>query len=257
MNTSLEVLFAPAEFAALRERDLSNTVCVVFDVLRATSSMVTALNNGASAIIPVAEIAEALEIRARDPQVLLAGERDGVRIQSNLTGGVAFDLGNSPREFTKEKIGGRPIAITTTNGTRALRACQRAWMTFIGSFLNLSATSNLLQQQPPSHLILVCSGTFDQAAYEDVLCAGALCALIGSHYTAGAVSDSAHIARKLFLAEERDLTGAIASSSRNAARLLASAELRDDVAFCLQRDVFNLVAELSIDGTIKSRPPSS
>src|SRR6266850_200069 len=102
LQMSLEVLFAPAEFSALGQRDLSGTVCVVFDVLRATSSMVTALDNGASAVVPVAEIPEALKIRERDPRILLAGERDGVRIQSDLTSGIAFDLGNSPREFTRE-----------------------------------------------------------------------------------------------------------------------------------------------------------
>src|SRR5258705_11586116 len=107
MSTSLEVLFAPAEFAALEALDLSGAVCVVFDVLRATSSMVTALANGASAVVPVAEIPEALSIRERDPRILLAGERDGLRIQSDLTGGVPFDLGNSPREVTREKVNGK------------------------------------------------------------------------------------------------------------------------------------------------------
>src|SRR5215831_257960 len=106
---SVEVLFTPAEFETLRTRDLSNTTCVVFDVLRATSSMVTALANGAEAIMPVSEIAEALEIKRKDPDVLLAGERDGVRIEAALTGGVPFDLGNSPREFTKEKVAGKKI----------------------------------------------------------------------------------------------------------------------------------------------------
>jgi len=119
-------LFTPAEFEALSKRDLSKSTCVVFDVLRATSSMVTALANGAEAIIPVSEISEALEIKRKDPQVLLAGERDGLRIEANLTGSISFDLGNSPREFTKEKVTGKKIVITTTNGTRALRACAHA-----------------------------------------------------------------------------------------------------------------------------------
>src|ERR1035438_1473424 len=95
MPTTLEVLFAPAEFALLGQRDLSQTVCVVFDVLRATSTMVTALGNGAAAIAPVAEISEALGIRQRQPEVLLAGERDGLRIEGHLTAGIGFDLGNS------------------------------------------------------------------------------------------------------------------------------------------------------------------
>src|SRR6266536_3353077 len=120
---TIEVLFTPAEFETLRKRDLSEATCVVFDVLRATSSMVTALANGAEAIIPVSEISEALEIKRKEPEVLLAGERDGLRIEANLTGSISFDLGNSPREFTREKVAGRKIAITTTNGTRALRSC--------------------------------------------------------------------------------------------------------------------------------------
>src|SRR5512136_2922474 len=107
MPTILEVLFAPAEYAVLNERDLRQTVCVVFDVLRATSTMVTALGNGATAIIPVADIPEALAVRVQYPDVLLAGERDGVRIQANLTGSIAFDLGNSPREFPPEVVQGR------------------------------------------------------------------------------------------------------------------------------------------------------
>src|SRR5438093_8065255 len=101
MTTSLEVLFTPADFAALEGRDLHETVCVVFDVLRATSSIVTALANGAEGILPVAEITAALRLRAEDPELLLAGEREGLRIGDELTGSMAFDFGNSPREITK------------------------------------------------------------------------------------------------------------------------------------------------------------
>src|SRR5690348_2998573 len=122
----VEVLFTPAEFEALKQRDLRETLCVVFDVLRATSSMITALARGAAGIIPVQEIDEALSIRRREPDVLLAGERDGVRITSDLTGSIAFDLGNSPREFTSETVKGKIIVMTTTNGTRGLRACAAA-----------------------------------------------------------------------------------------------------------------------------------
>ena len=108
-GSSLEVLFTPAEFAALHARNLSGTTCVVFDVFRATTSMVTALANGAEAVVPVAEIAEAVSLKCERPELLLAGERDGVRIRSPLSGGVDFDLGNSPREFTAEKWVGEPL----------------------------------------------------------------------------------------------------------------------------------------------------
>src|SRR5436190_11942294 len=119
---NFEVLFSPAEFAALRQRDLSATTCVVFDVLRATSSMLVALNHGAEAIIPVGEIAEALAMKRERPDVLLAGEREGLRIRKELTGSINFDFGNSPREFTRDRVGGKTLVMTTTNGTRALRS---------------------------------------------------------------------------------------------------------------------------------------
>jgi 2-phosphosulfolactate phosphatase len=255
MQTTLEVLLAPAEYALMQGRDLRETVCVVFDILRATSTMVTALGNGAAAILPVAEIPEALSIRERQPEVLLAGERDGVRIEANLTGGISFDLGNSPREFTAQRVKGKTVAMSTTNGTRALRACTPASAVLLGSFLNLRATAQFIESLAPAHLLLVCSGTLDQAAYEDLLGAGALCDLVWSRYSDGAVADSAHIARRLFRLEQNDLLGAV-SQSRNGSRLMARPELRADVPFCLQRDLFGLVAELGRDGAVRTHRPA-
>jgi len=225
-------------------------VCVVFDVLRATSSIVTALGNGAEAIVPVAEIDEALALLKQDPAILLAGEREGVRIRTELTGSIDFDFGNSPREFTQEKVQGKRIAITTTNGTRAIRACAHARTVVLCSFLNLRPTAEYLEAQPEADLLLICSGTFDQAAYEDVLGAGALCDLVWPIHEAGAVADSAQMAHRLFRLEEPDLIGAVAQS-RNGRRLLAQTELREDVAFCLRQDVVPLVARLNKDGSIR------
>src|SRR4051794_38983657 len=101
------VLFTPAGFATLPRRDPHETDCVVIDVLRATSSMTVALAHGATAIVPVAEISEALTLRRENGAVVLAGERDGVRIDATVSGDVAFDLGNSPREFTTELVEGK------------------------------------------------------------------------------------------------------------------------------------------------------
>src|SRR5258705_49295 len=98
----IETILTPAELPALAQRDLRQTACVVFDVLRATSTFVTALHHGARAIIPVSEIAEALEIKKAESRkqkaetILLGGERNGVRISA---GGIDFDLGNSPCEL--------------------------------------------------------------------------------------------------------------------------------------------------------------
>jgi 2-phosphosulfolactate phosphatase len=249
-STALEVLFAPAEFDALAARDLSRTVCVVFDVLRATSSMVTALGNGAAAIIPTAEIAEALQVRQQQPEVLLAGERDGVRILASQTGSISFDLGNSPREFTRNVVAGRTIVMTTTNGTRALRACAKARQILLGSFLNLGATADFLLRIKAESLLLVCGGTFEQAAAEDALGAGALCELVWNQYGAGAVADSAFMVRSLYDLAKNDLTAAF-SQTRNGRRLCSRPDLREDVPFCARRDVFRLAAEMSPDGAVR------
>jgi 2-phosphosulfolactate phosphatase len=211
--------------------------------------MITALAHGAESIVPVAEIPEALAVRQREPNVLLAGERDGLRIRAALTGGTDFDLGNSPREFTKEKVSGKTIVMTTTNGTRALKACARAKTALVGSFLNLQATADFVRGQNTGELLIVCSGTFEQAAYEDTLCAGALCELLADEFLDGA-SDSALMARHLFASAKTDLPQA-ASQSRNGRRLLKNPELRDDVAFCLQRDLHQFAAGLQSDGRVK------
>lgn len=246
---SLEVLFTPAEFAALAARDLSHSTCVVLDVLRFTSTIVTALANGAAAIIPVSEISDALNLKRADPAVLLGGERNGLRIGAALTGGVEFDLGNSPREYSAERVSGRTIVTTTTNGSRAIRACAGAKAVYVGAFLNLGALVARLRSDHPANLLLVCSGTFDQAAYEDALAAGALCHMLWSEYETGEIADSAQIARQLWLGAGRDVTQ-VPRLSRNARRLLAVPELRDDVAFCLRLDFFDVVPRLDEHGRL-------
>jgi 2-phosphosulfolactate phosphatase len=246
----LELIMSPAEFGALAQRDLSQAVCVVFDILRATTTMITALANGAEAIIPVAEISEALTLKQRNPGVLLAGERHGVRIRADLTGSIDFDLGNSPREFTAEKVAGKTIVMSTTNGTRALRACAGARMVLVSSFLNLRATTNWIREKNPPHLILVCSGTFEEPALEDVLAAGALCEKLWSNYAGGHLSDSAEIARRIYPLLQFNLIEAM-KHSLNGRRLMANPELRDDVWLCVQRETVAFTAMLMPGGAVR------
>ena len=237
---NIEVILTPAELPALSQRDLAGTVCVVFDVLRATSTFVTALRNGADAIIPVSEISEALEIKKKQPEVLLGGERHGVKIRVE---GTDFDFGNSPREYLPGKVKGRTIVSTTTNGTRALRACAKAKMVFAGAFLNLGATAKFLRDKQFENIVIVCAGTHENAALEDILAAGALCELLLDGKTDVMLSDSARVAVASFEQSKNELAGAV-GKSENAARLLSIPELRDDVAFCLQRDEFDFVAAM-------------
>ena len=281
----IDATLSPAELPALGGRDLRGTVCVVFDVLRATSTFVTALHNGAKAVIPVAEIAEALALRQKQPGVLLGGERDGVKIRAGQTGGGDFDLGNSPREYMPEMVRGKTIVSTTTNGTRALRACAGAKTVLAASFLNLTATAQFIRQLQPAQILLVCAGTRENMADEDVLAAGALCEIldaplapsllgapasrrpVGSlkpelagetpalpgtvpRFEGVRLNNSAETALGAWRKAKSNLLEAV-SEAENARRLLAIPELRDDVAFCLQQDVFDLVATLGRDGAIR------
>jgi 2-phosphosulfolactate phosphatase len=247
---NLETLLSPTELPALAQRDLRGTACVVFDILRATSTFVTALQQGAQAIVPVSEIAQAVAIRKLKPEVLLAGERDGVKIRAAQSGGIDFDLGNSPREFTLGRVRGKIIVSTTTNGTRALQACAKAKLVLAASFLNLTATADYLRGQ--KEILLVCAGTGENAAAEDILAAGALIDLLASgkntHATKSADSTAA---RATYV--QAVLTGLTAAigNSQNGQRLLANPALRDDVAFCAQRDIFNLVAAMHADGSLR------
>ena len=259
----IEAILTPSELPALARRDLRGAACVVFDVLRATSTFVTALRNGAIAVIPAAEISEALAIRKNQPDVLLAGERDGLKIRAAQTGGTDFDLGNSPREFTPETVRGRMIVSTTTNGTRALRACVGAQTVLAGCFLNLDATADFIRHLQPAELLLVCAGTRENRADEDVLAAGALCEMlaVGSsrcddrtaqRAVPTQLSGSAEIARRAWDQAKSDLAAAV-RNAENARRLLAIPELCDDVAFCLQRDIFPIVARMEADGAIRQQ----
>lgn len=246
---NLEVILSPAELPTLAQRNLRATACVVFDVLRATSTFVTALQNGAREIIPVSEIPEAIQFKKQRPEVLLGGERQGVRISA---GGVDFDLGNSPREYTPEKVRGKTIVSTTTNGTRALRACAGAKVILAASFLNLNATAEFLRQHRFESVLLVCAGTGENPADEDIIAAGALVdALLPGKETHSKRTDSAIAARAAYFEAVRAGLDRKISLSENAQRLLSLPELRDDVAFCLQRDIYPLVAKMGIDGVIR------
>jgi 2-phosphosulfolactate phosphatase len=192
--------------------------------------------------LPVCEISEAIAVAKQNSGALLAGERDGLRIRAEQTGSVDFDLGNSPREFIADRVRAKKIVMTTTNGTRALQSCKHASRVFAGSFLNLTATAQAVQQIAPKNLIVICAGTFEEAAYEDTLAAGAICDLVWNTFEHGA-TDAARVARKIYVDGKSDLLKAF-ENSRNARRLLSRPDLSQDVAFCAQVDTDNLVAEL-------------
>ena len=244
----LQTTFTPADFKALAQTDLSGTTCVVLDILRATSSMITALANGAEQILPVATIEEALAAKAEHPEALLCGERHGHRITAEQAKGTDFNLGNSPREYTAELVAGKTLISTTTNGTRALRACSGAREIWVGSFLNLQATIDQLRLVKPERLVLVCSGTFEEAAMEDTLAAGAMADALWDLFED--IEDSAQIARSLHQSYSDSLNESI-KLALNARRLLEVPELAEDVSFCSQQSIHDFVVLQDDHGLVR------
>ncbi len=248
--TRIEVLSTPNEFCALTANQLESTTCIVFDILRATTSMITALAHGAHAIHPVSSIPKALEVKQSHPHALLCGERHGLRITAKDSGSIDFDLGNSPREFNTPSILNKELIVTTTNGTRALHAALPAEATFVSSFLNLAATAHHLRQLKPHSLLIIGAGTYEEAALEDTLAAGALCQALWDIYSHGHVADSALMARFIYQTQGSPLLKGL-SQSRNGKRLLRMPELCDDVVFAAQQDQFPILAKLEPDGWIR------
>ncbi len=234
----IDVVLTPADIERISKTSEFTGMAVVFDVLRATSTMITALNNGVKSIIPVATIKEALELKKNFTDVLLGGERNGVRISAEISGGVDFDFGNSPREFVKEKVAGKTIVVTTTNGTIAVKTAMKFDYAVISSFLNLSATAGYIVQNRPKKLTIICSGTRNEASLEDIIAAGALMSKLND--VCPNFSDSAMVARDFYLFNKNNLSNTVRCSA-NAKRLLSNTELADDVGFCLQLDLFNFV----------------
>ena len=145
--TELHVCLSPALIPLYPIEDYT---VVIIDIFRATSSICYGIENGAEAIIPVAEVEECAAYREMGLNYLLAAERNGEVV-------TGFDFGNSPFSYTAEKVAGKTVVLTTTNGTHALHLSRSARKVVIGSFLNLTALCNWLKTQN-GNLLLVCAG---------------------------------------------------------------------------------------------------
>ncbi len=148
----------------LAENELTDRVAIVIDVLRATTTVTHALDEGAACVIPVASVDAARMIAHERGGSLLCGERGGIRPDG-------FHLGNSPAEYRRGVVGGKDLVLTTTNGTRALGLCERAFSIFVGALTNLEAVVAAVRSAERD-VVLVCSGTDGRVSLEDVICAG-------------------------------------------------------------------------------------
>jgi 2-phosphosulfolactate phosphatase len=214
----LETCFSPALFVP---DDCLDSIVVIIDVLRASSSICTAFENGATEIIPVEDIAKAKEYKSRG--FLIAAERDGFVLDF-------ADFGNSPFNFTKEKIAGKTIVYSTTNGTGIIKLAKSSGMTVIGSFLNFSSLSEWLINQE-NNVLLFCAGWKNRFNLEDTVCAGAIAAKLMSSGLYSTICDSTVAAMDLWSMARNDLYGYIDKAAQRSR--LRDKKLDDCLEFCL------------------------
>jgi 2-phosphosulfolactate phosphatase len=234
----IDVALCPSEIRRISGTDLSGVTAVVFDVLRATSSMTTALASGCRGIVPVESLEEARKLKKSDPTLLLAGERGGLPPEG-------FDIGNSPEEF--EHTDGKNIVMTTTNGTAAIQQVRGAAQVLIGALLNMDALADYLFRARPKRLLLVCAGTWEEFSLEDAIGAGALLARLPDDE----LSDSAILARSLYERVGDDLEEWLRQTKNG--RQLQKIGKGVDVHQCARLSIFDVVGRLNGNTIVGSR----
>jgi 2-phosphosulfolactate phosphatase len=234
--TQLNVCLSPSLIPLYKVEDY---VVVIIDIFRATSSICYGIENGAEAIIPVSEVEECAAYREKGFDYLLAAERDGKVVDG-------FDFGNSPFSYTKEKVAGKTIVLTTTNGTHALHLSRSAKKIVIGSFLNLTALCNWLKTQN-DNILLVCAGWKNNFNLEDTLFAGAVVDQLKD--LDFKLDDSAIAANDLFQVGKSDINQYLKKTSHS--ERLKKLGIEKDIEFCLQVDLTTAIPVLTGEKLVK------
>ncbi len=208
---------------------------VVVDILRATSTMTTAMASGVQSITPFALLEDCLAMKKQG--YLTSGERDGKKVEG-------FDLGNSPFEYMDEKLKAQRIAFTTTNGTQAIAKSIGAREVVMGSFLNLTAIANHILEGT-NNILIVCAGWKGKFNLEDTLFAGALVEFLKGHVESEC--DFPLAAQRLYDQAKHDMVGFLKDASH--VKRLANLNIFEDIKFCLTIDRYDVVPILK-DGVI-------
>ena len=232
MQTGKPELYTALSPALLDLYPVEKSIVVIIDVLRATSTIATALYNGAKAIIPVDSVAECIRI-GKQIDSITAGERDG-QIAEGL------EYGNSPFEYPKEFIAGKTLVLTTTNGTKLLHMAlaENAKEIITGSFPNLSAVCDFLVAQN-QHVILGCAAWKNRVNIEDTLFAGAVIDRIGKHFYINC--DSSQMAATMYNDAKEDLFEFMKAKNASHYNRLAGFGLEKDIRYCLTPDAANVL----------------
>ena len=230
MQTTKPELYTCLSPALLDLYDVDQSIVVIIDVLRATSTIATVLHNGAKCIIPVDSVAECIRI-GKQIDSITAGERDG-KIAEGL------EYGNSPFEYPAEFISGKTLVLTTTNGTRLLHMAldKNAKAIITGSFPNLSAVCDFLTAQN-QNVILGCAAWKNRVNIEDTLFAGAVIERIGKKFSINC--DSSQIATTMYNEAKTDMFEFMKSKNASHYQRLSGYGLEKDIRYCLTTDVAN------------------
>jgi 2-phosphosulfolactate phosphatase len=213
----------------------SEAIVVVTDVLRASTAIVAAFMNGVKKIIPVGTLEEARSFKEKG--YMVAAERDGIVRDF-------ADFGNSPYNFTPERVKGREIVYSTTNGTNAIQLASSGWQVLVGAYLNLSALAeHIIAQQ--RDLLILCAGWKTRFNLEDTLFAGALSRKVLEHSGFSTICDSTHAAMDLFSIAEADLMGYIDKVAQR--HRLKKNNLDDVLEFCHTVDLTTILPVLEKD----------
>lgn len=226
----INVLFSPLGVDELYFKDKTT---VVIDVLRASSTIITALNNGAKEIIPVSGIESAVKLSGGmfGGHTLLCGERNTKKIDG-------FALGNSPLEFIKELVENKTIVLYTTNGTKALVKSKFSENLFVGSFLNLNFLTNHLLNLK-NDIEIVCSGRNNSFSLEDALCAGFIADKILQKEKEAVLTDSTKTAITLKKKYGQNIFETLKDSEHG--KILIENGFEDDIEYCSKNSVIDII----------------
>jgi 2-phosphosulfolactate phosphatase len=229
-KSNLPTLVTSLSPSLLNLYDVSRSIVVIIDILRATSTIANALYNGAKSIIPVNSVAECIKL-GKQMDVITAGERDG-----KIAEGLKY--GNTPFQYTSEFIKGKTLVLTTTNGTRLLHMAlaEGAQGIVTGSFCNLSAVCEYLISQN-KNVILACAAWKDRINIEDTLFAGAVITRIKDKFQLNC--DATQIAETLYLQAKDDLFEFMKDHNASHYHRLMGYGLENDIRFCLTIDNAN------------------
>ena len=227
----LETLFIPEE---IKNTELAGKLVVIIDVLRASSTIVTALANGCRGFIPILspDKAKKKAQEFQNERVLLGGEREGIKIEG-------FDLGNSPREYKKEVAKGKTIIFSTTNGVKTLEMVKGAHRIIIGSFLNLQAVCDYCTNYK-GDISIICAGRKGKFSLEDTACAGMMINSLKDVFPGDHQEIDANLTAQLLYVKFGNNILEILRKSQHG-RYLESIGLGEDLKFCSQMDLFHIV----------------